>query len=204
MTVRKGQPWGHPGSLPPGAPVAASDAAVVDAWLEHRSSGAEGLLVIGLRGGDLHRTLGSPPASRMTGSEAWTFPVDLMRIHLDDRELWGAAHLVAGGSRLFRGWSAVVMNAAFRGAANLGPRAHPGDGLLDVTVGSLGFVDRRRATARMGHGAHLPHPALEVRRSARWEVERRDPVQVSVDDRAVGTARRISVEVLDAAILVVV
>lgn len=203
MTISKGSPWGRQGGLPPDAAVACSDVELAELWADHLGGGSTGPLLVGLAGGDLHRTMGAPAPERMHGVDAWHFPVDMMLITVDDGRLWGAAHVLVGSVPPFRGWSAVVMNAAFVGEWNLGPRAHPNDGLLDVTVGSLGLVDRRRARARMGLGAHIPHPALEVRRVGVWETTRPGPVGVRVDGRPVGRASRIRVEVVPDALIVV-
>jgi len=140
----------------------------------------------------------------MHTEEAWSFPIDLLRVTLDDGELWAAAHVIAGGDPIFRGWTAVAMNAAFLGDANLGPRAHPNDGLVDLTVGSLGLMERRRARARMGLGSHVPHPMLAVQRSKRWEIRRDVPVQVRVDGQSVGRSALVGIEVIADALLVVV
>jgi len=203
MTIRKGTTWGGPTApLPARASVFHSDAALASWWAAQRHQ--DHPLIVGLAGGDLHRTLGSPDPERMWTEAAWAFPLDLIAVTLDDRQCWGAAHVIAGGTPLFRSWTAAVMNAAFAGDANLGPRAHPNDGLLDVTIGRLSPLDRRRAAARMGHGAHLPHPALTTTRAARWEVHRDVAVAVRIDGEPVGTAHTIRVEVIPDAVTVVV
>lgn len=203
MTIRKGTAWGEPARLPADAAVVRSDTDLAAAWVQHRELHAEGPLVVGLAGGDLHRTLGSPPPQRMHTDEAWSFPMDLLRVTLDDGELWAAAHVVAGGDPIFRGWTVVAMNAAFLGDANLGPRAHPNDGLMDLTVGSLAPMERRRARARMGLGTHVPHPMLAVYRSKQWEIRRDAPTAVRVDGRAVGKSVLIRIEVIADALVVV-
>jgi hypothetical protein len=203
VTVRKGEAWGSPGPLPDGAPVAPGDRDLALAAAAVLGAGGA-TPTFGLTGGDLHRTLGSPPGERMSTPEAMRLPVDLVRAVLDGEEHWFVAHLVAARGPWFRHRTVVVMNAAFVGDANLGPRAHPGDGLVDVTDGRLGFSDRRAARARMGAGAHLPHPGLTTRRAARYETELDRPTPVRLDGELVGRFRTIAVEVRPDALVVVV
>jgi diacylglycerol kinase family enzyme len=96
------------------------------------------------------------------------------------------------------------MNAAFLGEADLGPRAHPGDGLLDVTDGR---VDRREvgaALARARTGTHVPHPGLAERRVDRIEADTDGrPWHLVLDGVAVGRTRRFRVTCLPDALVVV-
>lgn len=202
MTIRKGSPWGTAAPLPEGAPIVDSDSELAAWWVAHH--GEPTPLVVGLTGGDLHRALGAPNSDRMHGSDAWSFPLDLMAITLDGQQRWGAAHVHVGSRVLFRGPTAIVMNAASIGDSNLGPRAHPNDGLLDITTGRLGLWDRRHARSRMGHGAHLPHPGLTARRVPRWELDSPRPLPVRVDGHNLGRGRHIVVEVIPDAVVVVV
>src|SRR5690606_1586121 len=61
VTIRRGEPWGAPGRLPEGAPIARDDQELA----ELAATADEGT-VVGLTGGDLHRTLGAPPPERLT------------------------------------------------------------------------------------------------------------------------------------------
>ena len=106
---------------------------------------------------------------------------------LDGRLHWFVAHLVARRPR-WSGRFAVAMNAEWLGDLDLGPRAHPGDGLLDLTEGSLGLRDRLAARRRARTGSHLPHPGLRTSRSASAELSFPDGVPVYLDGVAVGTA----------------
>ncbi len=203
MTIEKGSPYGEAGPLPPGGVVVATDAearAVVGAARrEHRP-----VPPLGLLGGDLCRTLGGLGDRERLGSpEATTFPVDLGCVLLDGRLHHFVAHLAAH-RRAWRGHFAVVMNAEWLGEWDLGPRAHPGDGLLDVTEGSLGLRDRLEARRRARTGAHLPHPGLRTRRTAAVTLEFDDPLPVFLDGERVGRARQLAVRVEPDALTVVV
>lgn len=211
MTIRRGRDWGAPGPLAPGAPVVDTDAALVRAVLPAVEAGHP--MEVGLVGGDLHRTLGSPrhTVAELRAGEGMRLPVDLAEVVLhrpdgtEDRT-WFCAHLVAMEARgpLFAGRTVVLMNAAFRGGDNLGPRAHPGDGLLDVTDGRLGWWERRLARARLATGSHLPHPGLQVARRASVELTFAAPARVTLDGNEAGSAVALEVACRRDAVTVVV
>ncbi|MHB1138015.1 MAG: diacylglycerol kinase family protein [Microthrixaceae bacterium] len=222
MTIRRGASWGAPGSLPADAPVLEDDRSAA-AVLQAAYDAGEALPVIGLVGGDLHRTMGSPrhDAAALREGRGMRFPIDLGLLEPDPGSDSDAdpgsvhrpgarlflAHLVArtttsGG--LWRGRTVVVMNAAFVGTANLGPRAHPNDGRLDVTDGSLGWTDRRAARRRAPSGAHVPHPALTERRVRSLDIGATTPMQLVLDGVDVGRSRRWRVRCLPDAAEVVV
>jgi hypothetical protein len=203
MPVRRGEGWGAPGPLPAGAPVARSDAearAIVEAA---RRAGAP-VPAIGLLGGDLARTLGAAGDEvRLTSDRAVTLPVDIGAVLVDGRLHWFVAHLVAR-RRLWQGPFAVAMNAEWCGPLSLGPRSHPGDGLLDVTIGSLSWGDRLKARRRARTGDHLPHPDLRTERTAATQLAFDRPVDVWLDGERIGSARTLSIRVEDAALPAVV
>ena len=157
---------------------------------------------LGLLGGDLCRTLGGGDRQRLRRGEAVRFPVDLGEALLDGRLHLFVAHLVAR-SRL---WPRVfaAMNAQWVGRWNLGPRAHPGDGLLDTYDARVPLDQLLRVRARLHHGTHLPHPAVRERRTAAAQVALERPLPVLVDGTPAGRARQISVRVVPDALLVVV
>ncbi len=87
------------------------------------------------------------------------------------------------------------MNAAWLGPWNLGPKAHPNDGLVDVTDACVPLGQRRAVHRRLPTGAHLPHPAMTYRRvrSGAWELDRSTPNRL--DGTLDGTARHIRLTV---------
>jgi hypothetical protein len=197
MTIKPGSEWGHRGTLPAGTPVVDTDAAaaaLVAAWAA--AGRPDGGVTVGLRGGDLHRTIGAPPAGRMTSADAMVLPCDVGRATINGAEHWFVAHLVAGNGPWFRGRTSVVMNAAFIGTADLGPRAHPGDGLLDITTGALSWRDRLTAAKRYGAGTHLPHPALATSRVGSAQLRFERPVRIRLDGVDVDRGRQIDVAVM--------
>jgi hypothetical protein len=215
MTVRRGDPWGEPAVLGPDRPVAATDGELADLVAAATADGHP-LGPVGLLGGDLHRTLGAPPHDRadLLAGRGAAYPIDVGEV-LVERE--GGlvtqhvfvAHLVATAPRLgrpgrrWRGRTVVAMNGSFVGAADLGPRAHPNDGLLDVTDGALPWSQRRTAAVRELTGTHLPHPALAERRTASYEVRSDRPLALVVDGRPIGRTRHLEIRcAADAATIV--
>lgn len=202
MGIRRSGDWGRPGVLPDGGVVVHSDAearAVVEAARRR----GEPVPVLGLAGGDLCRTLGGTGDTGRLRDSGHTVSCDLGSVLLDGRIHWFCAHLVARHSWL-AGRALVVMNAAFLGRWNLGPRAHPGDGLLDVSDGSLPLVQRLAAWRRLHSGTHLPHPAISTRRVAAFSTDFERPVPVLLDGVRVGKARNVVVRVESDALTVVV
>ena len=96
------------------------------------------------------------------------------------------------------------MNAAFLGSWNVAPRAHPGDGRLDVLEADLGWGDRWKARQRLPGGTHVPHPGIAQRRvtAGEWSFER--PIDVYIDGRRHRRVRRLAVEIEPEALGVVV
>jgi hypothetical protein len=201
VTIAKGSSWGRAATtaeVAPDAPVAWTDAEL--ARLVEEGHADRPVL---LRGGDLHRTLGSPPPDRLHDG-AMVFPLDVLEVRLDGgAPLLAVAHVVARRGGWWRHTTVAAMNACFVGELDLGPKAHPNDGLVDVTVGRLPLRDRRLARARMRSGTHVPHPSLRVARVPRWEAELDRPTPVLVDGVQRGAARHVAVEVVADAIRVV-
>ncbi len=208
MTVKRGQSWGTPAPLPVGGVVVDSDAAARSVLDDARRQGLP-YPPLGLIGGDLCRTLGGRgDEARLRSSTATTFTVDLGHAQLDGHLHLFVAHLVARTRLWNRAF--VAMNAQWysrgrgHGDWNLGPRAHPNDGLLDTYEVHLRPVDLLRVRPRLHHGAHLPHPGIKERRSAATQVELERPLPVWVDGVEIGRAGALSVRVEPDALTVVV
>lgn len=232
MTIRKGSPWGAPGALEPTAPVVGTDHDLVEALGSPDRPGDPGShdpLEIGLTGGDLHRSVGSPAhdPEDLRAGRGMRLPVDLgvvepvgfvphrsaaAAVDTDGEPLLQfCAHLVCirrvrglPAPPLFARDTLVVMNAAYRKGANLAPRSHPNDGRLDVTEGRLGLWDSLRARRRMPTGTHVPHPRLHQRRVRTLERSFEHPMDLVVDSVAVGTATGVRVRCVPDALIIVV
>ncbi|HET7719955.1 MAG TPA: hypothetical protein VFK43_08315 [Acidimicrobiales bacterium] len=166
MTVVGGVPWGAPGPLPDGAVLVRSDAEAREALEASRRERRE-LPALGLLGGDLCRTLGGRgDEARLRGREVTLATVDVGEVLLDGRVRFFVAHAVVRGPSWWRGPLVAVMNAQFLGRWDVAPRAHPGDGLLDVVEvdAGMGWGERWKAWRRLPSGTHVPHPRIAVRR----------------------------------------
>ncbi|MEA2686885.1 MAG: hypothetical protein QOE93_2080 [Actinomycetota bacterium] len=198
MPIAKGSPYGEPGALPEGLVVVRSDAearaVVEDARRERRAYPPLGLL-----GGDLCRTLGGGTGPELAGVR---FPVDLGVVLADGRLHLFVAHLVARTRTWTRAF--VAMNAQYLGPWNLGPRAHPGDGLLDTYDVRLKPGQLLPVRSRLAHGSHLPHPGIKERRVGALQVELDRSLRLRLDGETVGDARVLSMRVEPDALVVVV
>lgn len=157
----------------------------------HLVKEARGSTAAGSAGGDL--TGGGQPRQ---GARVF---VDAGAALVDGRLVWFAAHLVAR-RWWWRGRVLVVANAAFMGRGNVAPRAHPGDGRLDVLDCKLGLGARIRARSRLAAGTHVPHPAIEQRRVAAAQFDLDPASDVYADGRRLARAGTVSVRVEPAAL----
>jgi hypothetical protein len=203
MTVEKGVDWGRPGALPADGVVVHSDAEARAVVEQARRAGSP-VPALGLLGGDLCRTLGGVgDAGRLHSPAAVTLTCDLGSVLVDGRIHWFVAHAVLRRS-WWRGRLVAAMNAQWRGRWDVAPRAHPGDGLLDVLDGDLPVGDRWKARNRLPHGTHVPHPGITLRRVPAAQFDLGPPLDVWLDGERVGRARTVSVRVERDALTVVV
>jgi len=203
VSVEKGKAWGAQGPLPEDGVVVHSDAearAVVEAA---RRAGHE-LPALGLAAGDLCRTLGGRgDEARLRTDAATRATVDLGSVLLDGSIHWFVAHLVARRS-WWHGRVVAAMNAQWIGRWDVAPRAHPGDGLLDVVDGDLALTQRLKARRRLPAGLHVPHPGIRVQRRAAVQLDLQPPLDVWLDGVRVGRASTLSLRVEPDALTVVV
>lgn len=202
MTIRKGSDYGSSEPLPDGAPVVSSDAVlhevIAEAW---ESSSLP--VTVGLLGGDLCRTLGgNGDHDHLFATDARTVPIDLVVVAIDGKTFPVVSHLIAG--RLFGENFLAVMNAQWWGRFDLGPRSHPGDGLVDVTRGRLPLRQRVLARQRSHSGTHLPHPQLTYKRVSSMTTEFSRPTEMVIDNDCRVTGRSLTVTVEPDAFFVVI
>jgi YegS C-terminal NAD kinase beta sandwich-like domain len=203
MTVERGRAWGRVAPLPADGVVVRSDrdaAAVVADALARASA----LPTIGLLGGDLCRTLGGTgDDGRLRGADAITLPIDVAEVEVDGRAHVFLAHVVARRSWWTgRVWAA--MNAEWLGPWDAAPRAHPGDGLLDILDVSMSLRDRTKARRRLATGTHVPHPAIAQQRIGHAHVTFDTSMGVWIDGVRVGESISLTVRVTGAVVDVVV
>jgi hypothetical protein len=80
----------------------------------------------------------------------------------------------------------VVMNGQYLRGCDVSPRGHPGDGAAEAQLYALPPGARRAMRTRLATGAHLPHPAIAVRRAHRVTVRATRPVRLEVDGEPAG------------------
>jgi len=193
MTVRKGDPWGHPAVCPDDLRIVSTDREVGE-WIEWHRARGQPIRDLGVAGGDLARTCGGANGKHPSSAKV---TVDAMRVTLDDGQpMWGAAHLVARREWL-RGELVMVMNAQFYGSYDVAPRSHPNDGKVDVlrVIPDMSWRERLQARQRARTGSHLPHPHLAMRSVTDCDLHFDQPVVVWIDGARRGTARRLRVTV---------
>lgn len=193
MTIKKGEPWGHDALVPASALRTTGDREISAALEDARREGAA-FGEFALSGGDLGRTLAARPEPERA------FPLDLGEVLVDGRHHYFVAHVVARTPNWRR--FAVAMNAQWVGEWNLGPKAHPNDGILDGYEAELSFFDWRKVRARLATGSHLPHPRINVTRSKAITFEFDKPRHIYVDGELVGTARHVAARVIADALTV--
>jgi hypothetical protein len=184
MTIRPGQDWGAPTSVPPDVVDVTSDADAVEQLAAQRT--------VRLCGGDVWTSLGA--RTRQDGLRA--FPVDLLRVEADGRSFVAIAHVVVRRS-WWRGPVLAVMNVDRLGRWDVAPRAHPNDGRADVVevAAEMRWRIRWQVKQRLPSGTHLPHPLMRNRRitDEAWTFAR--PRRLWVDGVARGTVRSLRVAV---------
>lgn len=201
MPVEKGRDWGQPEPLPGHGVVVASDAAAAEVVEQARRAGEDTLPPLGLTGGDLCRTLGGTgDEARLRSAEATAFDVDLGAVLVDGRLFFFVAHVVAR-SRLWRR-TIAAMNAEFLGRWDVAPRAHPGDGQLDIVDARLLASDLLPVRSRLATGSYLPHPRITVRRVPAAQFGLDPPLKVRLDGRSLGAARNLAIRLEPAALRV--
>jgi hypothetical protein len=202
--ISKGQDWGRRAVVPVDVVVCTDDAAA-GAVVAAARGRSEDMVPVLLTGGDLHRTLGGVSGPSVgVGDEATQVSCDVGEVLVDGQLHWFVAHLVIGGPWWLRP-TTVVANAAFWRSANMAPRAHPGDGKLDMIEARLALRQRLLSRRRLRSGSHIPHPDIST---SRWENNQLDlgprGDRVSLDGVAMGRAHRLVVRVEPSALVVYV
>lgn len=193
MTIRRGEPWGEPGVLPPGGVVVRTDAEARAVVTAARRAG-EPIPALGLLGGDLCKAVGGSGDEERLRAGGTVLPIDLGAVLVDGRLHWFVAHLVARRG-WWRGRLVAAMNAQHLGPWDVAPRGHPNDGKLDVLDADLSLGDRWKARSRLRTGAHVPHPGISERHVTAVQIDLAPGTRVWLDGELVGEARSLAIRV---------
>lgn len=132
--------------------------------------------------GDLARTLGVGSGALAGAKLGVRALIDVGIVHLDGCRSCFVAHLIARRS-WWRGRLLAIANASFFGEWNIAPRAHVGDGKLDVMDSSLPYRVRWAASQRLHAGTHVPHSGISQRRIKEADFYLEPPMDVYLDKR---------------------
>lgn len=183
MTIEKGKDWGRTGIPPVDLLWCDDDTTAAEHW-------AGGVREIGLRGGDMARTLGAGVITDARDDQQMsvTFPIDVIALRASTgEERVALAHVVVRHRRW--GWwrrsICAVMNAQFVGRWDVAPRGHPNDGRVEVLEVDATMSMRQRVLAgrRLSTGAHLPHPSIRTRSTASFELVVPPSARLEVDGK---------------------
>jgi len=217
--IEKGRPWERPASGPAEWQVEGDDATLAAAVRDHPGARIE------FRpgaGSDLARALGLHAG----GGTALELGLDALRVLADDRELFAVNMVVVGAApdrtgrftrapevrvrvdeRVAhdgRATGVVVASGQHLRGADVVPRGHPGDGLIEVQVYAVRRGERAGVRARLPQGVHLPHPDITQTRGRHVKVRAdRGPVPLEVDGVAVPPAALVTVDVVPGAFVLV-
>tara|TARA_A100000164_G_scaffold333644_1_gene324338 strand:+ start:1299 stop:1940 length:642 start_codon:yes stop_codon:yes gene_type:complete len=203
MTIEKGKEWGQEFECLRPDLLAKSDRdvreVVEEAWRQRLP-----IPTVGLLGGDIWKTLGSPPGGteRLKNGPVRRVNMDLIDLRLPGARCAAFAHAV-----FLEGWwfgnIAAVMNAEWRKAWRVAPRAHPNDGWLDLIAGNLRLRQRILARRRLPMGNHLPNSNLDTRRIQQLELEFDRPRRVLLDGVDEGKHLSVSLSVVPDALSII-
>lgn len=213
--IRKGEPWGHPAGAEADLEVHGDDAALA-ASLE---SGSGRLVRFEpAPASDLARALGLA----VHGPRATEVGLDVLAVTTPGQS-WRAVNAVVLGQRpdRLRAWhrrvdvvvqidgrerfagratTVIVANGQYLNGLDVVPRGHPGDGRVEVQAYTMEPAQRAGMRRRLPQGAHVPHPGIVQATGRRVAVHSDTGLALEIDGRPLGRVRDVTVEVLPAAL----
>lgn len=196
MTVRKGEAWGTNGPVAPDVKLVECNEDLYVIVNAARQAGAP-IPPVGLLGGDLWRTLGGVADPVRFQGDVAILPIDVVRIEIEGKTAWAAAHVIARRGAGWRGPVVAAMNAQYVGRHDAAPRAHPGDGLIDVVevAAEMPMRERWQATRRSPLGTHVPHRSITTRRVREVTIDLGRRTKILADDWPIGRASTVTLTV---------
>lgn len=211
-SVRPGQPWGTEASGPPDFEVSGRDRSL--ASLLEREVSDPLVRFVAAPESDLARAVGLVAGASSMGL---ALPLDVLAVLAGDppAETVAVNSVVVGvpPDRL-RAWhrpaglsveidgreldaipatSLVVMNGQYLRGLDMSPRGHPGDGVAEAQLYALPPGSRRAMRTRLVTGAHLPHPAIAIRRARRVTVRASRPAALEIDGAPMGQVTALEI-----------
>jgi hypothetical protein len=207
--IRPGEQWGSPTSSPPDIEVRGGDAALAGAvgsapgaLVRFRADSTSDLArAIGLGTGEPNGSalpldvLALGDATVVCNMCVFGTPPDRLRwssrtldleIELDGRPWFSG-----------RATTVVVATGEFLRGLDIVPRGHPGDGKAEIQVYELRRRERRLMRARLGTGAHLPHPRIRQRSARTISLRARPGTRLEADGAVrAGATEVITIEVV--------
>lgn len=209
--IERGKPWEQPSADPIPPPLVRGS----DHDLAHAvAAGGRELRFEPIGPSDLARALGLDP-TRAGGGAASTVDVDL--VHVGEGEVAVNSVVLGVAPHELRRWhrprpmkievdgrpldveratTMVLVNGGWLEGFDVAPRAHPGDGRLDLQVYAVPGRERRELRRRLATASHLPHPAIVERRVRVVTVECDEPRPCAIDGRAGDPRTRLEIEIL--------
>lgn len=213
--IRKGEPWGRPVRAEPDLEVHGGDADLAAAL---EAAGGRLVRFQPAPSSDLARALGL----RVHGPGATEVDVDVLTVATSGAS-WRAVNAVVLGRRpdRLRAWhrsvdvvveidgrqrfagpatTVVVANGQYLNGLDVVPRGHPGDGRIEVQVYGLERAQRAGMRRRLPQGAHVPHPDIVQAAGRRVTVQADTGLALEIDAKPLGRVDHVTVEVLPAAL----
>lgn len=213
--IERGEPWEEPS----GAGIPPPLVRGTDHDLAHAvAAGGRELQFEPTGRSDLADALGLDP-ERSGGRAASTVDVDL--IHVGEGEVAVNSVVLGVAPHRLRRWqrsrsveievdgrplgvhratTVVVVNGGWLDGFDVAPRAHPGDGRLDLQTYDVPGPQRRELRRRLRTASHLPHPGITERRIRAVTVEFDRPRACEIDGRPSEPRDRLELEVLRGAL----
>ena len=211
-TLRPGQSWGTEASGPPDLEVSGGDRVLAEAI----GRGLTDPLVrfSAAPDSDLARAIGLVAGAPSTGL---ALPLDALVVRAGDTlaEMVAVNSVILGvppdrlrawhrpealsveidgaGVDAARATSLVLMNGQYLRGFDLSPRGHPGDGVAEAQLYALPPGARRAMRTRLKTGAHLPHPAITIRRARHVVVRASRPAALEVDGAPTGEVTSLEI-----------
>ncbi len=160
--------------------------------------------IIGLSSGNLHSSLGGNFSIQRTVTNKTTAcKIDLGKVTTEqDSYIFASYCKILDRRAPWRG--KVIVNSQLIAGRRLAPKAHPGDGSLELIESSLSFRQALLARRKAKLGDHLPHPDLGIKRVQNLKYHFEESKKLVIDNQFIGYHKFIEFEVLPHAITIIV